>query len=498
MNVILDIIQNQTLTYEQKVLAMAREAENSIDVLSISDAVQELRDQGIVCDLFEGNAPYRPRYIVPDYDLFMKQGSKFLSLDPPEDLDDALNNLMILYRHVPSITSFPVYIGNLDRLLNPFIEDEDYALKAIKRLLKYIDRTITDSFCHANIGPEDTLAGRLILKAERELQNSIPNLTMKVSEETPDAFINEGVQTALVTAKPSFAHHERFAEEFKAGDYGIVSCYNGLFIGGGAHTLVRMNLMKLAEKSQGLEDFLTKELPQAVDLMLSYLDERVRFVVEDSTFFESNFLVREGLLHKDRFTSMFGMVGLAETVNHFLATDDPSSHFGHNTKADDLGVQIIETIEALVKGHKDNPYLAVSEGKYLLHAQVGIDSDLSSSPGCRIPIGEEPPIHDHLLQAGRFHKYFPSGIGDIFKFDEMSKKNPAQVTDIVRGAFKAGLRYFSAYAADADVIRITGYLVKRSEMEKLDRGEQVLRDTVALGLGSVKNQKVLERAKRDM
>jgi hypothetical protein len=58
------------------------------------------------------------------------------------------------------------------------------------------------------------------------------------------------------------------------------------------------------------------------------------------------------------------------------------------------------------------------------------------------------------------------------------------------------MRYLSLHGSDSDVIRITGYLVKRSEIEKLRRGEQVLQDTVALGLGAVDNQKVLERKVR--
>ena len=32
------------------------------------------------------------------------------------------------------------------------------------------------------------------------------------------------------------------------------------------------------------------------------------------------------------------------------------------------------------------------------------------------------------------------------------------------------MRYFSTYGSDADVIRITGYLVKKSDIEKLDAG----------------------------
>jgi hypothetical protein len=65
--------------------------------------------------------------------------------------------------------------------------------------------------------------------------------------------------------------------------------------------------------------------------------------------------------------------------------------------------------------------------------------------------------------------------------------------DIIKGALASGLRYFSAYASDADVVRITGYLVKRSEIERLARGEASLQDTTALGRNAVNNLGVLER-----
>ncbi|BEP29134.1 YjjI family glycine radical enzyme [Helicovermis profundi] len=492
MNKILDIIKDPILTYEQKVLTLARAAEDSIDVLNISKEVQDLRDKDIICDLYEGHAPYRPRYIVPDYEKFLKQGSKFLKLEPTTSLEDAINNLIILYRHVPSISSFPVYIGNLDVLLNPFVKDDEKSFQAIKRFLKYIDRTITDSFCHANIGPLDTIAGRLILRAERELQDSIPNITIKYSKETSDDFAIDAINTALITAKPSFANDQMFRNDFK-GDYAIVSCYNGLNIGGGSYSLVRLKMNKLAFTANDLDDFLESKLPTAANLMLEYLDERVRFLVEETPFFERNFLVKEGLIDINNFTAMFGMVGLAEAVNCFIENPkDKLQRFGHSVNADNIGIKIMDKLYEIVQEHKSK-YLYGSNGHYLLHAQVGIDTDNSTSPGCRIPIGEEPEIHEHVLKAGIFHKYFPSGIGDIFSFDSTVKNNPNYVLDIIKGSFKNGMRYFSPYASDCDVIRITGYLVKISEIEKLREGEQVLRDTVALGMGSVINQHILDR-----
>lgn len=497
MNSILKVIKDNTLTYQQKLLALAGSAEASLNVLDISDDIQKLREEGVICDLNEGNAPYRPRYIVPNYEKFMEQGSEFLGLQPANNIWEAVNNLLILYKHVPSITSMPVYIGNIDTLLEPFIKDEDEAYKAIKLFLIHIDRTITDSFCHANIGPKSTKAGRIILKVQREIQTAIPNISLKYSKkETPEDFAIEAVRTALVTAKPSFANHEMFLEEFKPNRYAIASCYNGLCIGGGSYTLVRLNLKALAEKASGEDEFINTIIPDTMEKMALYMDERIRFLIEESGFFNSNFLVKEGLVSRDKFTAMFGMFGLAECVNMLLGAEDLEKRFGHNKRADELGVKIIEKMYEIVN-ERVNPYCEVTQGHFLLHAQVGIETDKGTSPGCRIPIGEEPAMYEHLIQSAKFHKYFPSGIGDIFPFEVTAKNNPEAILDIIKGAFSEGMRYFSLYASDSDVIRITGYLVKKSDIEKLNMGEQVLQGTVALGLGAVKNSKVLERKVRE-
>ena len=132
----------------------------------------------------------------------------------------------------------------------------------------------------------------------------------------------------------------------------------------------------------------------------------------------------------------------------------------------------------------------------MLHAQVGTDADSGISPGTRIAIGSELPLYDHIRHAALFHKYFPSGTGDIFPFDSTAAKNPEAVLDIFKGAFDSGMRYISTYSSDSDVIRITGYLVKRSDMDALEKGEAVLNDTVVLGLTSRQKSKIEERKVR--
>ena len=170
--------------------------------------------------------------------------------------------------------------------------------------------------------------------------------------------------------------------------------------------------------------------------------------------------------------------------------------FGKTENATQLGVEIMDIINDFNNNHK-NKYCEYTGGHFLLHAQVGIAEDINITPGTRIPIGEEPEeLVDQLNVLSHFHKYFPSGTGDIFPIDMTVHRNPEYVLDIIKGSFKKNLRYLSFYSSDSDVIRVTGYLVKRSELEKLDKGSAVLQDTTALGLGASKNGHILERKVR--
>lgn len=500
---ILDVIKSPLLTHEQKVTRMANLADSLLEVLDLPKGLSELLNAPIesqcICDLSEGHAPLRPRYIIPDYKKFMKEGSKYLRLDPPKDLYEALNALLIFYKHVPSVTNYPVYVGALDELLEPYIDDveESMAEGFIKMFLLHIDRTVLDSFSHANIGPKDTKAGRIILKVSKELQDAVPNITLKYDEDiTPDDFAIQAIETSLVTAKPSFANHKMFKSEL-GENYVIASCYNGLLYAGGSYTLCRLILGNIAKRAKNIADFKNNELPYVMDIMARYMDERIKFEVEESGFFENNFLAKEGFIHRDKFTAMFGMVGLAEAVDILLEKEGKANlRYGRDKEAENLGVEIMEEIKQFNDNHY-NKYCEGTNHHFLLHAQVGIASDKNISPGTRIPIGEEPEeLRDHLKFLSHFHKYFPSGTGDIFPIDMMVHKNIEYLLDIIKGSFNENLRYLSFYSSDSDVIRITGYLVKKSEIEKLDKGENVLHDTTELGKGAKENGHVYERKVR--
>ena len=144
---ILETIKSPTLTHEQKVSNMAGLADSLMEVLNVPEGLGELlnvpMEEKCICDLFEGHAPVRPRYIIPDYAKFMKEGSKFLQLPAPTDLYEALNSLLIFYKHVPSVTNYPVYVGQLDELLEPFIDtvSEETAKKLLKNSCKILAKS---------------------------------------------------------------------------------------------------------------------------------------------------------------------------------------------------------------------------------------------------------------------------------------------------------------------------------------------------------------------
>ena len=489
-------LTSRKLTHEQKLMNLAKITENALEVLNVSDRMRYFFDNGSINDMFEGNAPYRPRYIMPNYEIFVAKGSDFLKIDPPKDFDELIFSLMTIYRHVPSITNFPVYLGNLDKLIEPFIKDlsDEEVVKKLRLFFNYLDRTITDSFCHANLGPEASRAGYLIMEAEGGLQNTVPNFTIKYDPDiTPDDFMKKAIECSLVCSNPAICNHKANADTYD-DEYGISSCYNILPVRGGAFTLTRITLTKLAQIAHSVDEFLDELLPEVIELIGNYMSQRINFMVEKSGFFESSFLVREGLISKDRFVGMFGVTGLAESVNVLLA--DKDLVYGRDQAADDLAQEILDRIEELV-GNLDAPYSPVSGGKFVLHAQVGLDSDIGVTSGVRIPVGDEPEnFVEHLRHSARYHRYFPAGVGDIFPIATHVNANTDSLLDVVKGAFDVGVHYMSFYAGDTDLVRITGYLVKRSEMEKFNNDEVVLQNTTQLGAPNYAVNRLAERKVR--
>ena len=479
-----DVITSETHTYKQKVSGLAGLAENLLEYPNISAECSEALDKRIICDMYEGNAPYRPRYILPDYKKVLDNGSTYLELPTAKNLDEALAFLLIMYSNTMSITGYPVYFGDLDSLLLPYVEnvsDEDL-YKKLKLFWISLDRMFPDAFAHTNLSSTYNRVAKTIFRLERELLQVVPNISLKVDPDlTSDEYLLDAISTVFACGKPHFINHPMMTDDL-GPEYAAVSCYNSLKIGGGSHTLNRLNLKEVALASNcTVEQYLNEALPKYVNLMAELMTARIKFLVEESNFFNTDWLVREGLISLDKFSAMFGIYGLAEAVNILMERAGEAGTYGHSAVADDLGYKITSKVAELV-AQIEMPYCEGNGGKAFMHSQSGIDLDLEVTAGTRIPVGTEPDLFSHLKTVARHHHLFASGISDVLSFDETAVNNPQAVVDVIRGAFEAGMRDFTFNLDSNDFIRITGYLVRKSDLAKMPEARH---SSTKLGAGSV-------------
>lgn len=496
-----ELVRGATLSYDQKLRRLAVLATETLPYPALSAECAAALDKRVICDMFEGNAPFTARYILPDYELAMRQGLEYLEMPAPTDLDDALAFLQVMYTHVPSVTTYPVYLGDLDKVLDPFVTDSisDAELDAkMRRFWIGIDRVLPDAFVHVDLGPHDTRTARSILRVERSLRQAVPNITLKVDPEvTPDDLIEDAVRTVFETGKPHFVNHPMMVGDH-GERYAAVSCYNSLKIGGGAHTLVRLNLKEVALLHTGtVDDFFARTLPHFVELTAELGEARVRSLVEQQRFFATHWLATEGLIDIDRFSAMFGIFGLAECVNLLMAYEGNDrggeARYGHDADANALAVRVVERVAELVAA-RPMPYCEGGDGRCYLHSQSGIDLDDAVTAGTRIPVGDEPPLLDHIATCAPHHHLFASGVSDIFHVDETATRNPEALVDIIRGAFESGMRDFTFNLDGNEFVRITGYLVRKSDLAAIADDAVVRHASDHLAAGSENAYHLTQRA----
>ena len=482
------ILTARDLLVDQQTDALADAAFKTLPYLPVSVGAMGALQSGVLSLLSEGPRPFHPRYVAPDYAHLLRSGSAFLGLKPASTLYEAVTSLLTAYHYVPN--GQPVFIGRLDELLEPYVVqvDKEQAAALLRSFWLLVDRLYPSAFVHANLGPAATSTGWMLLQIERELK-TITNLTLRYDEHlTERAFALQAVENALQLAKPYFLNHSRMTADW-GEDYVIASCYNAMLLGGGIYTLVRLNLKQLAlEHEVSLSVFLDELLPQAAVWLCEVIDTRIRFLVEQVGWFEKDIFIKEDLLHKDRFTAYAGVYGLAEAVAILMARAGmPEARYGHHPEANAAATQITRRLAEEISTLQ-LPYCSATGGVASFHAQVGIASDQGITPGCRVPAGDEPDLYAHLLAEAPQQEAIPGGISTILEFDQTAGRNPQGVLDIVHGAFQAGVRNLSIGGCDSEFVRVTGYLIRRADLEA-KREEKALRhDSSLLGTQFVAHQ----------
>lgn len=132
------------------------------------------------------------------------------------------------------------------------------------------------------------------MEVQAELENAIPNISMKYDPEITDDDLHLPVSSVRLR-QPSLVCKSPDVQNELGENYVIASCYNGLLLGGGAYTLCRLILGHIAERSAGIEDFKNNQLPYVMDVMAKYMDARIAFEVEQSGFLNRISLQKRGL-----------------------------------------------------------------------------------------------------------------------------------------------------------------------------------------------------------
>ncbi len=126
------------------------------------------------------------------------------------------------------------------------------------------------------------------------------------------------------------------------------------------------------------------------ELQMELIETRSAFLYEESNFFQTSFLV-QGVSEPERFAPMFGIYGLAEAVNILMEKDGVKGQYQ----------RIHQLYHCLIKLANNCRFVETTPVKYgyknraMLHAQSGISSDIGTTPGARIPYGEEPDPVSH-------------------------------------------------------------------------------------------------------
>jgi YjjI family glycine radical enzyme len=481
---VIDTLKAPNLIFEQKRDALAAAAMRSLPYPSISEQASQLIRDDVICLTSEGAAPFHPRYVAPDYQKLLKDGCEFLELRPAADLHEATANLLTAYYYIPC-GGLPVFIGRLDELLEPYVDtvSPETARAVLRSFWLMVDRLNPSAFVHANIGPRETRVGRSLLEIERELE-TITNLTLRYDPDlTPTSFALLAIENALALTKPYFLNHRMMVEDW-GEEYVIASCYNTMLVGGGIYTLVRLNFNELAKQCDGtVDDLLDRVIPKVARLYVEVINSRIKFLVEEIEWFENSFWIHEGLLRRDRFTAYAGVFGLAEAVNTLMAKRGrPDAHYGHDAEANTVAERITERLGKELSS-LPTVYCDGRDGRVSYHAQVGISSDTDTTPGARVPSDQEPDLYAHLLAEAPHHRTIEGGISTILEFDQTAAGNPAAVLDIIKGAHQQGIRMLSVGSANSEFVRVTGYLIRRADLEAASQEKALRHSSASLGVG---------------
>jgi hypothetical protein len=187
------LVTDRTLGYDQKVRRLAALATDALPYPILSADCAEALSKRVICDMYEGNAPFTARYILPDYERPCATACGTSSWPrPPTSTTRCVPADHVRPRaqrdHLPRVPRRPRQGAGPVR--RPTTITDDALDTKLRRFWIAIDRMLPDAFVHLDLGPHDSRITRSILRVERSLRQAVPNITLKVDPAiTPDDLI---------------------------------------------------------------------------------------------------------------------------------------------------------------------------------------------------------------------------------------------------------------------------------------------------------------------
>ncbi len=301
-----------------------------------------------------------------------------------------------------------------------------------------LDRMFPDAFVHADLGPDDGRVGRSVLRVDRELRQVVPNLTLQVDppgRRTPCcARPSEtvfAVGQAALRQRPDDGR--RPGRRLRRG----LSCYNTLPSGGGAYTLVRLNLGEVGRRCTAASRaaYLDRAAPalrrahRGADGGPGPVPGRGGRVLRALVAGERR-PGAAGPLHCDVRCLRSGRGGRPsarargrdgalrprrERERRSPSRSCPGSH---------------DLVAA-----RPMPYCEATEaGRCCTRSPVSTPT-AASRPAARVPAGDEPGLLEHLRTVSPQPPALPRRDQRRARFRETARRNPDAVVDVIRGAF---------------------------------------------------------------
>ena len=76
------------------------------------------------------------------------------------------------------------------------------------------------------------------------------------------------------------------------------------------------------------------------------------------------------------------------------------------------------------------------------------------------------PVYDKPMIYYPLSTLLMAGISEILTLDPTIRQNPQALLQLCKGAFALGMREFSANVADSDLVRVTGYMIRKSDVAR--------------------------------